>query len=69
MKVLEKRLASIEAEVMRRQSQQNGCLQIPPDVDWLGNPITSEPCAPAECPAGSGVDWLGFPINNLQRKL
>jgi hypothetical protein len=69
MKSLERRLALIEAEAERRRSQRNACLQIPPDVDWLGNPIGSEPTEPIECPPGSGVDWLGFPINYVQRKL
>lgn len=69
MKALEKRLALIEAEAERRRSQQSGSLQKPLDVDWLGNPIGPEPTEPVECPPGSGVDWLGFPIDNVQRKM
>jgi len=69
MKALEKRLALIEAEAMRRNQKTVYRVGPPPDgFDWLGYPIGSEPAEPVECPAGSGVDWLGFPINNIQRK-
>ena len=64
---MDKRIAALE--VKAAVVSNKGRYIKPDNVDWLGNPITSEPSAPAECPPGSGVDWLGFPINNVQRKL
>ena len=66
MKNMDKRIAALE--VKAAVVSNKGRYIKPDNVDWLGNPLDS-PATPKEASPGRGVDWLGFPINNLQRKL